>query len=148
MFVLAATSAVSRCASARGSSCPRGPLLRAVDASARATCPLIDYWTDLFRQWSASRCALALTVAPLTTTVLSDAGPGDAGIASGVNNAIARVGGLIAIAVIGVAAAGGTDHLSVDGFHRSMLVVSALLAIGGVIGIVGIRNPAHAHAEA
>ena len=82
-----------------------------------------------------------MTVAPLTTTVLNDAGPGDAGIASGVNNAVARIAGLIAIAVIGVAAAGGTDHLSLQGFHRAMLIVAVLLGAGGVIGAVGIRNP-------
>jgi cytochrome c oxidase subunit IV len=79
----------------------------------------------------------------LTTTVLSDAGAGDAGIASGINNAVARVSGLIAIAVIGVAAAGNTDHLAVQGFHRAMLIVAVLLAVGGVIGAVGIRNPRH-----
>ena len=83
---------------------------------------------------------LSLTVAPLTTTVLSDAGPGDAGIASGVNNAVARIAGLIAIAVIGVVASGGGDGLTVAGFHNAMLVTAALLVIGGAIGAVGVRN--------
>jgi hypothetical protein len=44
---------------------------------------------------------LALTVAPLTATVLADASEADAGIASAVNNAIARTGGLIAVAAVG-----------------------------------------------
>ena len=44
---------------------------------------------------------LSLIVAPLTATVLADAGPSDAGIASGVNNAVARVAGLLGIAVVG-----------------------------------------------
>ena len=39
-----------------------------------------------------------------------------------------------------IAAAGGTDHLSVHGFHRSMVVVAVLLLAGGVIAAVGIRN--------
>jgi EmrB/QacA subfamily drug resistance transporter len=120
-----------------------GPLLGAVSLLPLARLPVdINYWTDLFPSMVGFAVALSLTVAPLTTTVLSDAGPGDAGIASGINNAIARVAGLIAIAVIGVAAAGSTDHLSVAGFHNAMLIVSVLLAIGGVIGAVGIRNPA------
>lgn len=44
---------------------------------------------------------LVLTVAPLTATVLSDADESNAGVASGVNNAIARVAGLLVIAAIG-----------------------------------------------
>jgi EmrB/QacA subfamily drug resistance transporter len=119
-----------------------GPLLGAVSLLALVRLPTrLNYWVDLFPPLVGFAVALALTVAPLTTTVLSDAGPGDAGIASGINNAVARVAGLVAIAVIGVAAAGGTDHLSPHGFHRAMLIVAVLLAVGGAVGAVGIRNP-------
>ena len=48
---------------------------------------------------------LSMTVAPLTATVLADADEHNAGIASGVNNAIARVAGLIAIAAVGAVVA-------------------------------------------
>jgi MFS family permease len=119
-----------------------GPLLGAVSLLALVRLPThLDYWVDLFPPLVGFAVALALTVAPLTTTVLSDAGPGDAGIASGINNAVARVAGLVAIAVIGIAAAGGSDHLSIQGFHRAMLIVAVLLGAGGIIGAVGIRNP-------
>jgi EmrB/QacA subfamily drug resistance transporter len=119
-----------------------GPLLGAVSLLALVRLPTqVNYWVDLFPPLVGFAVALALTVAPLTTTVLSDAGPGDAGIASGINNAVARVAGLVAIAVIGIAAAGGSDHLSVQGFHRAMLIVAVLLAVGGIIGAVCIRNP-------
>jgi predicted MFS family arabinose efflux permease len=124
-----------------------GPLLGAVSLLPLARLPAdLNYWVDLFPSLVGFAVALGLTVAPLTTTVLSDAGPGDAGIASGINNAIARVAGLVAIAVIGVAAAGSTDHLSMKGFHRAMLIVAVLLGVGGVIGAVGIRNPPRADA--
>jgi EmrB/QacA subfamily drug resistance transporter len=119
-----------------------GPLVGAASLVALVRLPThLNYWADLLPPLVGFAVALTLTVAPLTTTVLSDAGPGDAGIASGINNAVARVAGLIAIAMIGIAAAGGTDHLSVQGFHRAMLVVVVLLGIGGTIGAIGIRNP-------
>lgn len=100
-----------------------------------------NYWVDLLPALLGFSLGLATTVAPLTTTVLSDAGPGNAGVASGVNNAVARVAGLVVVAVLGIAAAGGGDHLTKSGFHHAMLVVCALLAAGGTIGAIGIRNP-------
>ena len=69
----------------------------------------LNYWRDLLPPLLGFSVGLSCTVAPLTTTVLSDAGPGDAGIASGVNNAVARVAGLVAVAVLGIVAAGGSD---------------------------------------
>jgi EmrB/QacA subfamily drug resistance transporter len=119
-----------------------GPLVGAVSILALARLPEEpNYWVDLLPPLVGFAIALSLLVAPLTTTVLNDAGPGDAGIASGINNAIARVAGLIAIAAVGVTAAGSTDHLTAHGFHRAMLMVALLLAVGGVLGAVGIRNP-------
>jgi predicted MFS family arabinose efflux permease len=100
-----------------------------------------NYWIDLLPSLLVFAFGLSLTVAPLTTTVLADAKPGDAGVASGVNNAIARIAGLLAVAVLGITAAGGGDHLTVDGFHLTMAIVAVLLVCGGLIGAIGIRNP-------
>jgi EmrB/QacA subfamily drug resistance transporter len=100
-----------------------------------------NYWLDILPALFVFSVGLSRTVAPLTTTVLADAGPGDAGVASGVNNAVARVAGLLAIAVLGIAAAGGGDHLTEHGFHVTMAVVASLLVCGGLIGAIGIRNP-------
>jgi hypothetical protein len=83
---------------------------------------------------------LSLIVAPLTSTVLADAGEHDAGIASGVNNAVARVAGLLGIAVVGASIAGADNRLDLPGFRRSMLITAGLVAAGGVIGLLGIRN--------
>jgi EmrB/QacA subfamily drug resistance transporter len=99
-----------------------------------------SYWIDLLPALLVFAVGLSLTVAPLTTTVLADADAGDAGVASGVNNAVARIGGLLAVAVLGIAASGGGRHLTAHGFHLTMVVVAALLVVGGVIGAVGIRN--------
>jgi predicted MFS family arabinose efflux permease len=84
---------------------------------------------------------LVLTVAPLTTTVLADAGRGDAGIASAVNNAVARVAGLLGIAIVGLAVTGSRDQLDLHGFRMAMTVTAFLVGAGGVIGAVGIVNP-------
>ena len=61
----------------------------------------VDYATDLLPGLLVFSLGLAMTVAPLTATVLADADEHNAGIASGVNNAIARVASLIAIAAVG-----------------------------------------------
>ena len=65
----------------------------------------VDYLTDLLPGLVVFALGLALTVAPLTATVLADADEHNAGIASGVNNAIARVAGLVAIAAVGAVVA-------------------------------------------
>ena len=65
----------------------------------------VDYVTDLLPGLLIFSVGLAMTVAPLTATVLADADEHNAGIASGVNNAIARVASLIAIAAVGAVVA-------------------------------------------
>ena len=76
-----------------------GPILAGVSVIAYTRLPQnVDYWVDIFPALLVFSVGLSATVAPLTTTVLADAGPGDAGVASGVNNAVARIAGLLAIA--------------------------------------------------
>jgi EmrB/QacA subfamily drug resistance transporter len=120
-----------------------GPLLGGASLLVLARLPTgLSYWVDLLPPLLGFALGLAMTVAPLTTTVLSDAGPGDAGVASGVNNAVARVAGLVAIAGIGLAASNGGHRLTAHGFHVAMLIVGGLVCFGGAIGAVGLRNPA------
>jgi len=80
---------------------------------------------------------LAVTVAPLTSAVLSGISPARSGIASAVNNAISRVAGLVAVAFLGVIAGGA---LTVDGFHRVVVVVAVLLAGSALVSFVGLRG--------
>jgi predicted MFS family arabinose efflux permease len=118
-----------------------GPLICAAGiAWIRELSPGFDYWTSLLPPLLVFAVGLSLIVAPLTSTVLADAGERDAGIASGVNNAIARVAGLVGIAVVGAAIAGPQNRLDLPGYRLSMAITAGLIAAGGLIGLVGIRN--------
>ena len=103
--------------------------------------PGFSYWSELLPPLLLFSVGLSAIVAPLTATVLADAGPDDAGIASGVNNATARIAGLLGIAVVGAAIAGPANRLGLGGFRDSMEITAALVGAGGVIGLAGIRNP-------
>jgi EmrB/QacA subfamily drug resistance transporter len=101
----------------------------------------VSYVWDVLPAMVLFGVGLALTVAPLTTTVMSDAHRGDSGIASGVNNAVARVAGLFGIAAVGVAVAGRSGaELDLAGYRIGMVLTAILVAAGGVVGFLGIRN--------
>jgi EmrB/QacA subfamily drug resistance transporter len=158
----------------------------------------VNYLVDLLPGLLVFSVGLSMTVAPLTATVLADADDSNAGIASGVNNAIARVAGLVTIAAVGavVAATFGSrldselddraaarpevaaaverakgqplsavevqgvpedvqasireagQDASVEAFRVGMGISAALVAFGGVLGLLGLRNPRrHVDAE-
>lgn len=108
----------------------------------------VDYARDLLPAMIVFGLGLAMTVAPLTATVMAEAGRGDSGIASGVNNAVARVAGLLGIAVVGVAVAGRSGaELDLAGFRVGMAITAVVVGAGGLVGLLGIRNPAVASDE-
>ncbi|MCP2371956.1 EmrB/QacA subfamily drug resistance transporter [Agromyces terreus] len=96
------------------------------------------YWWQFLPGILVIGLGMAMTVAPLTAAILGAVEPARAGIGSAVNNAVARIAGLVAIASISVIA--GTQ-LDVDGYRRAAVFVAAALVIGGIVSWFGIRNP-------
>ena len=108
----------------------------------------VSYLTELLPGILVFSLGLTLTVAPLTATVLADADQADAGIASAVNNAVARIASLIGVSIVGIVVAktlvGDTfaaNDASVRAFHEVIGICAVLLAAGGVAGAIGIVNP-------
>ena len=102
----------------------------------RATLPT-DYWTQLFPGIILFGLGLATTVAPLTSAILGSIESSQAGVGSAVNNAVARIAGLLSVAMIGLFI--GTS-VSLDGFRIGMIICSLLFVAGGIVSAVGIRN--------
>jgi len=148
-----------------------------------------DYTSEVLPPLLVFALGLSMTVAPLTAAVLAGS-EREAGIASGVNNAIARVAGLLGTAAVGAAVASSfvsaidsrlsgaglgaaakaaeaeakrlplglpslhgvpsaqartvrtaAEAASLHSFHVGLGIAAALVAIGGLVGVVGIRNP-------
>jgi len=95
---------------------------------------------------------LAIVVAPLTATAMESAPAEHAGIASAVNNDVARVGGLVAVAILPwLAGLLGRTYLHPrelsSGFRTAVLIAAGLCAAGGALAATSIRNPSPARAE-
>jgi len=100
--------------------------------------PSVAYWTQLLPGILLLGLGLSITVAPLTSAILSSIEPAEAGIGSAVNNAVARIAGLVAVACAGAIIGGVIDH---DGLYRGLTATVLMMAAGALVSGIGIRNP-------
>jgi len=119
-----------------------GPLIAGVSFVFFALLPHHpSYWVHILPSVLVFGLGLSMTVAPLTAAVLGHIPSGEAGIASAINNAVARIAGLLTIALIGVVTGA---QLTITSFQRAMFVTALLVAAGGIVSWIGISNaPVH-----
>ena len=124
-----------------------GPIIVALGTLLlRGVGPDPSYVLDIAPGMVVVGLGLALLVAPLTSTVLAAAPEHRAGIASGINNAVARTGALLAVAalpfLVGLSGMEYDDPVALDpSYEQAMLICAALLVLGGVVSWFTIRNP-------
>jgi len=99
----------------------------------------VDYWTQLLPGIMLVGLGTAITVAPLTSATLGAVEQSRAGIGSAINNAVARIAGLVTVACTGLIVGSAID---LGGFHRAVLVTAVLLVVGAAASFVGIRRQA------
>ena len=127
-----------------------GPLVIAAGLALFARIgPSGSYLTEVLPAVVVFGLGLAINVAPLTSTVLEAVPAEHAGMASAVNNDVARAASLIAVAVLPAAAGlSGSSYLHPlqfsAGFHTASLISAATCVVGGVVAAVAIRNPRRA----
>ena len=134
-----------RCPSGRWSSPGRSLLFSRIGGSG-------DYWTAVFPAVVVFGFGVAIMVAPLTATALAAAPADHAGVASAVNNDVARAAGLIAVAVLpALAGISGESYLHpallAHGFGVRGVIAAVFCAAGGVLAALTIRNPGRAKCE-
>jgi EmrB/QacA subfamily drug resistance transporter len=102
------------------------------------------YWTHAFPAILVMSLGMTLAVAPLTSTVLASVDKHQTGMASGFNSAVARLGGLIVVALLGAVLMGQGDAL-LDPFAKALFILGVVAALGGASAFFGLRGKWRRH---
>lgn len=103
-----------------------------------------SYWTTFFPAVLVLGIGMAVSVAPLTTTVMNALDASQAGIASGVNNAVSRVAALLAIAVFGIVMSAAFGYLLGQSLHLAPQLMGQVLAQQDKLAAIGVPAAASA----
>ena len=98
-----------------------------------------SYWTHAFPGSLVLSSGMTLAVAPLTSTVLASVDKHQTGLASGFNSAVARIGGLIAVALLGAVLA-GSGKAMLEPFTTALIIMGIVAALGGPIAWFGLSG--------
>ncbi len=113
-----------------------GPAITAVSFAALAPAVALgDYWTAIAPAMLLMGVGMGITVAPLSTAVMASAPPGQTGVASAINNAVARVAGLFAVASLGAIVGDGFE-----GFSALALICAAGAAASAIVGFATLSD--------
>ena len=106
-----------------------------------------SYWTTVLPAMTVMALGMAIAVAPLTSAVLGSVEESHVAMASGFNSAVARTGGLVATALLGVVLSQAGGQL-IAGFHGALVASAIAAAAGSLVAWVSLRSskspPLHA----
>ena len=102
------------------------------------------YWTHAFPAILVMSIGMTLAVAPLTSTVLASVDRHQTGMASGLNSALSRLGGLIVVALLGAVLAAKGEAL-LGPFARALIIMGLVAALGGLAAFFGLRGSWRRH---
>jgi EmrB/QacA subfamily drug resistance transporter len=97
------------------------------------------YWTSVFPGLAVIALGAGIAVAPLTDAVLGAVADEYEGAAAGVNNAVARIAGLLAVALIGFVIGGSDPRAIAAGFRLAMIVAAGASAVAALIAALTVR---------
>ena len=97
------------------------------------------YWANAFPAILVMSVGMALSVAPLTSTVLASVDRHQTGMASGFNSAVARLGSLIVVALLGSVLTASDDALLAP-FSAALTAMALTAALGGIASFVGLSG--------
>ncbi len=113
-----------------------GPIMAGCGFALLALAPDAPYWRGVLPAMLVVSAGMTLAVAPLTTTVMSAVDAANAGVASGINNAVARVAGLIAVAVVGLVFFGASGEGS--SFAPAVFIAATCAVAAGAVAFITI----------